>query len=217
MPDDAKKDPLLTLRQYREIAPWNLHDLTAVTGALLEASGIRPTSAAASIKPTDRTVRYYITRGLMAPPDGRGAAATYSYRHLLHVLIVKLRQMEGASLTTIGEELKERAGDVIERRVAAALGPGIAPPSRLSLHNPQATRGRSGRAIHAWNALAQTADEQSATGRRFATTKWHRIPIVRGLELHIHEGHPVAKHTNRSDEIADAVRVAVNRVILSDD
>lgn len=217
MPDNAKKDPLLTLRQYRQIAPWNLHDFTAVTGALLEASGVRPTNAAAKAQPSDRTVRYYIARGLMAPPDGRGTAATYSYRHLLQLLVIKLRQMEGAPLSSIAQELKEQTGDVIERRVAAALGPNIAPASGLSLRDPTATRGRAGRAIHTWNALGKIADDGSETGKRFATTKWHRIPIVRGLELNVHEGHPAAKHIARSSEIADAVRLAVNRVLLSAD
>ncbi len=217
MPNDTTKDPLLTLRQYRHISPWNLHDLTAVTGALLEASGIRPTNAAAKAQPSHRTVRYYIAQGLMAPPDGRGTAATYSYRHLLQVLIVKLRQMEGAALSTISRELKQQTGDVIERQVAAALGPNIVRPNQLHLREPEATRGRSGRAIHTWNALGKITDDRNETGRRFATTKWHRIPIVRGLELHVHEGHPVAKHSARSSEIADAVRVAVNRVTVSDD
>ena len=217
MPNDGSKDPLLTLRRYREIAPWNLHDLTAVTGALLEASGVRPTNAAAKARPSDRTVRYYVTRGLVTPPDGRGTAATYSYKHLLQVLMIKLRQMEGTPLAKIAKELGAQTGDVIERRVAAALGPNITPPSHLTLPDPQATRGRSGRAIHAWNALGQIAEAGSETSRRFATTKWHRIPIVRGLELHVHEGHPIAKHIARSNEIADAVRVAVNRALMADD
>ncbi len=216
MPETAKKDPLLTLRQYRQIAPWNLHDFTAVTGALLEASGVRPTNAAAKAQPSDRTIRYYIARGLMAPPEGRGTAATYSYRHLLQLLVIKLRQMEGAPLSSIARELKEQTGDVIERRVAAALGPNIVPASQLSLRDPTATRGRAGRAIHTWNALGKIADDGSETGKRFATTKWHRIPIVRGLELNVHEGHPAAKHISRSSEIADAVRLAVNRVLISD-
>jgi hypothetical protein len=151
----------------------------------------------------------------MAPPDGRGTAATYSYRHLLQLLVIKLRQMEGAPLSNIAQEIKEQTGDVIERRVAAALGPNIAPPSRLNLRDPTATRGRAGRAIHTWNALGKIADDGSETGKRFVTTKWHRIPIVRGLELNVHEGHPVAKHIVRSPEIADAVRLAVNRVLFS--
>ena len=122
MPHAAPKDPLLVLRQYSQFAPWNLHDLAAVAGALLEASGVRPTNAAARARPSDRTIRYYVARGLMGPPEGRGTAATYSYPHLLQILLIKLRQMEGAQLSQIAQELEGQTGDVIERRVALALG-----------------------------------------------------------------------------------------------
>ncbi len=218
MPDAPPKDPLLVLRQYSQFAPWNLHDLAAVAGALLEASGVRPTNAAARARPSDRTIRYYVAQGLMGPPEGRGTAATYSYRHLLQILLIKLRQMEGAQLSQIARELEEQTGDVIERRVASALGPSVPFPSRLSIANPEAARGKAGRAIHSWSALGEgTGHGGAVSGRRFATTKWHRIPIVRGLELHVHEGHPLAKHIPESEDIADAVRLAVNRVLMSDE
>jgi DNA-binding transcriptional MerR regulator len=218
MPYAAPKDPLLVLRQYSQFAPWNLHDLAAVAGALLEASGVRPTNAAARARPSDRTIRYYVAQGLMGPPEGRGTAATYSYRHLLQILLIKLRQMEGAQLSQIARELEEQTGDVIERRVASALGPSVPFPSRLSIANPEAARGKVGRAIHSWSALGEgTGHGGAVSGKRFATTKWHRIPIVRGLELHIHEGHPLAKHIPESEDIADAVRLAVNRILMSDE
>ncbi len=114
MPNEAPKDPLLAVRQYRQLAPWNLHDLASVAGALLEASGVRPTNAAAKTRPSDRTIRYYVAQGLMAPPEGRGTSATYSYRHLLQILLIKLRQMEGVPLSRIGTELEEQTGGVIE-------------------------------------------------------------------------------------------------------
>jgi hypothetical protein len=99
-------DPLITLREYRQLAPWNLRDLATVTGAILEASGIRPINAVANARPNERTIRFYVTRGLVTPPDGRGTAATYTYRHLLQVLSIKLRQMEGATLKDIGLALQ---------------------------------------------------------------------------------------------------------------
>jgi len=154
----------------------------------------------------------------MGPPEGRGTAATYSYRHLLQILLIKLRQMEGAQLSLIARELKDQTGDVIERRVASALGLSVPFPSRLSIANPEAARGKVGRAIHSWSALGEgTGHGGAETGKRFATTKWHRVPIVRGLELHVHEGHPLAKHIPESEDIADAVRLAVNRVLMSDE
>ena len=94
---------------------------------MLDASGVVPLNAAARARPTERTIRFYVARGLVSPPDGRGTAAVYSYRHLLQVLAIKLRQMEGATLETLTREFAGLTGDLIERRVAAALGPAPAP------------------------------------------------------------------------------------------
>jgi len=218
MPDAAPKDPLLVLRQYSQFSPWNIRDLAAVAGALLEASGVRPTNAAARARPSDRTIRYYVARGLIGPPEGRGTAATYSYRHLLQILLIKLRQMEGAQLAQIARELEEQTGDVIERLVASALGPSVPFPSRLSIANPEAARGKVGRAMHSWSALCEgTGHGGAKSGKRLAPTKWHRISIVSGLELHVHEGHALANHIPESRDIADAVLLAVNRVLMSDE
>jgi DNA-binding transcriptional MerR regulator len=216
MTEASVSDQLQTLREYRQLAPWNLRDLSALAGALLEISGIRPTSAVANVRPKERTIRYYVTRGLVAPPTGRGAAATYTYKHLLQVLAIKLRQMEGQTLDDISRELPKRSVDVLERHVAGALGPNLPAPNTLSLRDPLIARGRSGRAMQTWHALGEQKDKElHESSRRFAVTKWHRVPVARGLELNVHEGHPLAPHIHHSKEIGDAVRRAVSRVLTN--
>jgi len=209
----ALTDPLLVLREYRQLAPWNLRDLAAVSAAILDASSIRPINAAASPHPNERTIRFYVTRGLVAAPEGRGTAAVYSYRHLLQVLGIKLRQMEGSTLAAIAKEMVEVTGDVLERRVAATLGPGLPSPDRLPLTGKEAPpRGRVARALRTWRPQVDAATEPDTTG----TTAWHRIPVARGLEIHVHEGHPLARRVGRSAEVADAVRAAVSRLLATD-
>jgi DNA-binding transcriptional MerR regulator len=129
----SHRDPLQVLREYRGLAPWNLRDLSAVVGGVLEASAVTPINAAARATPSERTIRFYVARGLVSPPEGRGTAATYSYRHFLQLLCIKLRQMEGATLSAITKEMKDSTGDVLERRAAQSLGPSVPTPERLSL------------------------------------------------------------------------------------
>src|SRR5215203_662067 len=151
MSSGTPPDPLTTLREYRALAPWGLRDLAALAGGILDASGIVPVNAAARARPTERTIRFYVARGLVSPPDGRGTAAVYSYRHLLQVLAIKLRQMEGATLESMLKEFAGMTGDLIERRAASALGPGLPPPQHLPLlRTPGTGRGRVGRAVMAW-------------------------------------------------------------------
>src|SRR2546427_13306798 len=124
----APHDPLHVLREYRNLAPWNLRDLAALVGAILDASAITPINAAARAQPSERTIRFYVTKELVSPPEGRGTAATYSYRHFLQLLCIKLRQMEGATLAQITKEMQDQTGDVLERRAAPGPGTPPAPP-----------------------------------------------------------------------------------------
>jgi len=204
-------DSLQALRAYRELASWSLRDLAHVTGAILDASGIRPVNAAAAVKPNERTIRFYVTRKVVAPPDGRGTAATYSYRHLLQVLAVKLRQMEGATLTAITAELPQMTGDVLERRVAAALGAGLPTPDELPLDGDQpVARGRAGKALHVrLLGASRLADASSATPDGLEPTTCHRLPVAPGLVLEIATDHPLAQHAGRFRELAHAVRLAL--------
>ena len=201
-------DPLATLREYRGLAPWNLHDLTTLTAALLEAAAVRPINPAAATTPNERTVRYYVTRGLVAAPDGRGSAATYGYRHLLQVLSIKLRQMEGATLDVIAGELLQLTGDVLERRVAAALGARLPPPDRLPLETGDAfTGGRAGRAFQS-AATDHEVDADAAAG----TLPWRRVAVGPGAELHLRADHPLAD-PGRLEAAREAVRLSLGRLV----
>src|SRR5207247_4422585 len=106
-----QQDPLHVLREYRNLAPWNLRDLAALVGAILDASAITPINAAARAQPSERTIRFYVTKELVSPPEGRGTAATYSYRHFLQLLWIKLRQMAGTTLATLIKEMRDQTGD----------------------------------------------------------------------------------------------------------
>jgi len=203
-------DPLLTLREYAKLAPWNIRDLAALAGAVLDASGVTPINAAAQSRPSDRTIRFYVARQLMSPPEGRGTAATYGYRHLLQLFAIKLRQMEGATLTGIAKELAESPGDVLEKRVASALG---ALPSleELSLQSRVAPRGRVRRAMHHWapagNGRRPAGDVASLAGA--PTGAWLRFDLGEGLELDVRADHPAARSDAHRQRLVDALARAV--------
>jgi len=202
----APPDPLTTLREYRALAPWGLRDLAALAGGILDASGVVPVNAAARARPSERTIRFYVARGLVSPPDGRGTAAVYSYRHLLQVLAIKLRQMEGATLDAMLKEFAGMTGDLIERRAASALGPGLPPPDQLPLlRTPGTGRGRVGRAVMAWLAPVEGLSSAGSTCRR--------IPIAPGVEVLMDEQHPALRLNRDPTVIAEALRQALASVI----
>jgi hypothetical protein len=205
-PSHAPADPLTTLREYRALAPWGLRDLAALAGGILDASGVVPVNAAARARPSERTIRFYVARGLVSPPDGRGTAAVYSYRHLLQVLAIKLRQMEGATLESMLKEFAGLTGDLIERRAATALGPGLPPPDHLPLlRTPGTGRGRVGRAVMAWLAPVE--------GLTAASSSCRRIAVAPGVEVLIDEQHPALRLNRDTAVIAEALRQALASVV----
>lgn len=208
----AQRGALGVLREYQSLAPWNIRDFSIVAGAILDDAGIRPTSGAASFQPRARTIRFYVTKGLLDPPTGRGASATYHYRHLIQLLSIKLRQMEGATLEQIARETATQTGDAIERHVANQLGAGLRPPSALPLgEGSTGARGRAGRAFHLWHREAEVGDP--ADDSLSARTRWHRFALGRGLELHVHEGHPLADRLGDGAKLSTAIRAAIQRVL----
>ena len=197
-------DPLAALREYRALAPWSLRDLAALAGAILEASGVFPVNAAARARPSERTIRFYVSRNLVSPPEGRGTAAVYSYRHLLQVLAIKLRQMEGATLGVITRELGDTGGDVLERRVASQLGTGLPTPGQLDLGPPTgAPRGRMSRVTHAWPPRALEDGPGPRTCRR--------LPLGAGAELLIDEQHPALRRGGGEAALTAALRHVIVR------
>ena len=204
-------DPLLTLRDYAKLAPWNIRDLSTIAGGILDASGVTPINAAAQSRPSDRTIRFYVTRHLMSAPDGRGTAATYGYRHLLQLLAIKLRQMEGATLTAIERELSDSPGDVMEKRVAATLG-SVPQPDELMAASSGAPRGRVARLLASRRdaqAAAAPSLSRAATAVAVDSGAWFRIGIGDGLEVTLRADHPAA----RDPEVRTRVAAAVARVL----
>jgi DNA-binding transcriptional MerR regulator len=189
-------DPLLALREFRQLAPWNLRDLAATATAILERTRVRPVSASARDDVSERAVRFYVTKGLLHAPDGRGPSATYSYRHLLQLLTIKLRQMEGASLETITRELEEATGDVLERRVAAALGDRLPHPRELGVAD-------AGRAFHVESAPVRVAGGDT----------WRRIAVEAGVEVHLRAGHPASALPSQA--VATEIRAALERLAVT--
>ena len=167
---------------------------------------MRPTNASARAAPSARAVRFYVASGLLDRPEGVGTAATYNYRHFLQLLAIKLRQMEGATLDTLSAEFAGMTGDVIERRVAAALGTTLPTPERLPLLRPAgSSRGKVGRALQQWLASPAPGTERSSTCRR--------IPVAPGLEVLVDEHHPVLRAMGGDVAVAEAVRQALAHLI----
>ena len=200
-------DPLLALRDYAKLAPWNIRDLSTIAGGILDGAGITPINSAAQSRPSDRTIRFYVTKHLISAPDGRGTAATYGYRHLLQLLAIKLRQMEGATLVSIEKELTESPGDVLEKRVAATLGTVTAPDEMMA--DSGSARGRVARMLahRVKEAPPAPAPAPSAGSASVPVDSgaWYRMAIGEGLEVAMRADHAAARRPELRSRVASAI------------
>lgn len=126
-------------------------------------------------------MRFYVASGLLDRPEGAGTAATYNYRHFLQLLAIKIRQREGATLDTIKGEMKEFAGDALERRVASSLAP----------------------ALGSGADVVQRHDDEPVP-------IWRRVNVADGIELHVREDIPAARDA-AVVAMREAVRAALGR------
>ncbi len=177
----ALDTPVPLLRAHARHAPWNARGLAAHVTALVDAAGIRPTNASARAAPSARAVRFYVAAGLMDHPDGHGTAATYHYRHLLQLLVIKIRQREGLTLDAIKKEMGELTGDLLERRVAQSLAP----------------------------ALTHGGDDP-APPISDSPIGWRRMTVVDGVELAVRDDAPAATDATMV-AMREAVRAALGR------
>lgn len=177
------ESPVHLLRLHARHAPFNARSLAAHATALADAAGLRPTNASARAAPSARAVRFYVANGLLDRPDGTGTSAIYHYRHLLQLLAIKIRQREGQPLDAIKRELKESAGDALERRVATALAP----------------------------ALQGAAPGAPIDGAVDGTpAQWQRLAVTDGVELHVRGDTAAARH-DALLAMREAVRAALGR------
>ena len=174
--------PVQLLRQHARHAPWNARGLAAHVTALVDAAGIRPTIASARAAPSARSVRLYVANGRLDRPAGTGTAATYNYRHFLQLLAIKIRQREGQTLDAIKAEMKEVAGDALERRIAASLAP----------------------------ALGLDANAGRRTEEDDLPRAWRRMPVAEGIEIHVREDSPAARD-DALVAMREAIRAALGR------
>lgn len=82
---------------------------------------------AADVSP--RTIRYYVQRGLLPPPEFHGKDTTYGREHLLRLRAIKRLQQAHWPLEQIASRIGGATPAQLERLVAAEPEPPAAAPS----------------------------------------------------------------------------------------
>jgi len=176
---------------------------------------------------TPRTVRYYMSQGLLPSPGTSGPGAKYDDAHLERLRLVRRLQREHLPLAEIRQRLaglddatianladestassdsQDSALDYIRR----VLGP---PPASLMRWPGIGERPAASYALAAEPMTAEpppaaqatiTLGVEPAPGRNFERSQWERIPLAPDIELHVRRPlpRPLAKQVDRLVSIA---------------
>lgn len=93
---------------------FSLEELAEQVRAWSERHRVYPANGQAADEITERTIRYYRTLGLLDPPLGN-YARTFSEKHKLQLIAIRLYQSQGLPLRKIRDELY---GKTVEDLVA---------------------------------------------------------------------------------------------------
>jgi DNA-binding transcriptional MerR regulator len=182
-------------RKYTGVA-----ELADHVARILAESGPTQERGTVSEVPDERTIRYYLSEGLISPAEERqGTASVYGYLHLLQLLAVKKLQSEHLPIRKIREVVGGRSERELERLVGIEGGAEaknealsyleklLIRPSRMPTQPPVPLM-----KAPATPALPQYGYADALPGRNTGPLSsfdhsgtWERLEIEPGLELHI--------------------------------
>ncbi len=81
-----------------------------------------------------RTIRYYITEGLLSPAYGRGSSATYDHDHFLRLQAINQMKEQRLPLRSIKEQLEQLTTEDLAMMMNAPTRPEVAKWQHHQLH-----------------------------------------------------------------------------------
>lgn len=187
------KDALEKMRGARYVG---VAGLAGEAAKILSESGLAQERGTVTEVPDERTVRYYLTEGLVSPADDKqGTASVFGYRHLLQLLVVKKLQSEHLPIRKIRDLVDGRTERELERLLGTEGGAAVKKNEALSYLEqlltkpPAAPRSQpapqAARRVASIESLAQSAPQTPSASA--GTGTWSRVELEPGLELHMHD------------------------------
>ena len=142
-------------------------------GELAEVAGI-----------TVRAVRYYISLGLLPPPNEKGSSASYGDEHLERLHLIEELKERRLSLSEINRMLSTLSRREIAELISSALPPdagsvaGFSEVREMLTTPPASPRAAESQGDH---YMAESSPPPAGTGE---TETWVRLRITDGIEIH---------------------------------
>lgn len=159
--------------------------------------------------PDERTIRYYLSEGLIQPPEEKqGTASVFGYQHLLQLVVVKKLQAEHLPIRKIRELVTGKEEHELETLVGIGrTGKRNEAKQYLESLLTQPALSVSARRAPPSPKLDAVALESASQEE----ASWQRVEIEPGLELHIRADYTPPISSARKRGLADRIRSVINR------
>ena len=159
-----------------------LPEFARVGEQILAELGLEQERGTVTSVPDERTIRYYMTEGLIQTPGERqGTASVFNYLNLLQLLTVKKLQAEHLPIRKIRELVAGKSEQELELMLGVRGGGGRKTEAKQYLETllasaPSKPPSQSLRQVDAAPPPPQPSSQSHS---------WQRVEIEPGLELHI--------------------------------
>ncbi len=110
----------MELDQIKPVQYIGVKELADAAERILKEMGSSQEKGTVTEYPNERTIRFYITEGLLPPSEMKqGAASVFGYPHLLTLLVIKQLQSEGLPINIIRQLVAGKAATELEQLLSA--------------------------------------------------------------------------------------------------
>lgn len=176
-------------------------EFAAAAAAILDELGLIQERGTVTDVPDERTVRYYLSEGLIqAPEEKQGTASVFNYLHLLQLLAVKRLQADHLPIRKIRELVAGRSERELERLV------GVGPQPRESNEATRYLESLLTKPPPPPSApLAGVMASMAKFGESDESRSWQRVEIEPGLELHIRSDYEPPAESRKKRSLLDRI------------
>ncbi len=201
---------LTILDEFRRRQFYGTAELADVAASILRRVGATQERGTVTEIPEERTVRYYLSEGLIPEADDKqGLKSVFGFRHLLAILVIKQLQSEHLPI----RKIREIIGDMTQRELERLLGPefGIADPTNeaksyleglLTTREPPRKFADMG-PPQSPRSMAMQSRSQRPRARQ---SGWQRFDIYPGIEINIRDDFRFTGDRTILEDIVDEIR-----------
>lgn len=185
-----------------------VRELADAAERILRTTGQSQERGTVAEYPNERTIRYYITEGLLPPSmEKRGAASLFGYQHLLALLVIKKLQADGLPISIIRQLITGKSDSDLEALIGEQVRVEVTRDA-AAIRDYTSQRNEANSAKEYLEGLLfsrSSRDESSIAFSRPASppasaapipnsaiepakaASWRREEIAPGLEMHIRD------------------------------